>query len=260
MGFSAAWLDLREPADHAARDNALLAAAAKAAGENPVIVDLGCGTGSTIRAFDGHLVRPAEWRLIDNDPDLLAYAATAATGSDGSATTHRIDLRDLDALPLSGAGLVTASALLDLCSHNWVKALADRLSHHKLPFYAALNYDGQMDWTPADPLDAAVTLAFNKHQRGDKGFGPALGPDAADAIAQIFAAAGYTVLQAESPWRLGPAEAALQRELVTGITDAAYEAGATEAVSWGALRTGSVDSVACRIGHRDLLALPAGAA
>jgi SAM-dependent methyltransferase len=259
MGFSAAWLDLREPADHAARDSALLAAAGKAAGENPVIVDLGCGTGSTIRAFEGHLARPAEWRLIDNDPDLLAHAATAATGRDGSATTHRIDLRDLDALPLSGAGLVTASALLDLCSHDWVKALADRLSRQKLPFYAALNYDGQMDWTPAYPADAVVTRAFNKHQRGDKGFGPALGPDAADAIAEIFAEAGYTVLQAESPWRLGPAEAELQRELLTGIAGAAHEAGAAEALGWGALRTGSVDSAACRIGHRDLLALPAGA-
>ena len=260
MGFSAAWLELREPADHAARDNALLADAAIAAGENPVIVDLGCGTRSTIRAFEGRLARPAEWRLIDNDPELLAHAATAATGRDDSATTHRIDLRELDALPLHGAGLVTASALLDLCSHDWVKALADRLSRYKLPFYAALNYDGQMDWTPADPADAIVTRAFNTHQRGDKGFGPALGPDAADAIAKIFTAAGYSVLQAESPWRLGSSEAALQRELVTGIADAAHQAGAAEALGWGALRSGNVDSAACRIGHRDLLALPAGAA
>lgn len=260
MGFSAAWLDLREPADHAARDHALLAAAAKAAGDSPVIVDLGCGTGSTIRAFDGHLGGKAEWRLVDNDPALLAHASTAAKGRQGSATTHRIDLRDLDTLPLAGAGLVTASALLDLCSHDWVQALADRLARHKLPFYAALNYDGAMDWTPADPADAAVTLAFNSHQRGDKGFGPALGPDAADAIAEIFAAAGYTVLQADSPWRLGPAQAALQRELVTGIAEAAHAAGAAGAIGWGDARASKVQTAICQIGHRDLLALPVGAA
>jgi hypothetical protein len=53
--FPQTWLDLREPADHAARDNCSAGScSAKAAGENPVIVDLGCGTGSTIRAFDGH--------------------------------------------------------------------------------------------------------------------------------------------------------------------------------------------------------------
>ena len=46
MGFSADWLALREPADHAARDGDLLAAAAQVAGA--VIVDLGCGTGSTL--------------------------------------------------------------------------------------------------------------------------------------------------------------------------------------------------------------------
>jgi len=260
MGFSAAWLDLREPADHAARNPALLAAAANAAGESPVIADLGCGTGSTIRAFDGHLTSPAEWRLVDNDPELLIHAADAAKRSDSSATTHHIDLRDLDALPLERVGLVTASALLDLCARNWVEALAERLARHKIPFYAALNYDGMMEWTPADPADAAVSLAFNRHQRGDKGFGPALGPDAADAIADIFTAAGYTVLQADSPWRLGPAQAALQRELVAGIAGAAQEAGAPQAIQWGATRAALAQSAFCQIGHRDLLALPPGAA
>jgi SAM-dependent methyltransferase len=256
MGFSADWLALREPADHAARDAALLSAAADAAGPHPVIVDLGCGTGSTIRAFDGHLAGPAQWRLLDNDPDLLVYAARAAGGQ---ATTHQIDLRDLDTLPLESATLVTASALLDLCSQSWVEGLAERLARHKLPFYAALNYDGVMQWTPSDPADAQITQAFNRHQRQDKGFGPALGPDAANIIAKIFAAAGYRVLQADSPWHLSGGHAALQRELVQGIAQAASEAGAEKAMAWGDSRKAAASTAVCHIGHRDILALPAGA-
>lgn len=256
MGFSADWLALREPADHAARDSALLAAAGQAAGPRPVIVDLGCGTGSTIRAFSGHLADQAEWRLVDNDPALLTRAASAA---DGHVSVHRIDLRDLDTLPLAGVSLVTASALLDLCSQEWVSALAQRLAQRKMPFYAALNYDGVMHWTPADDRDAIVTQAFNRHQRGDKGFGPALGPDAPAMIDAIFTKAGYHVQQADSPWKIDTAQSALQRELLQGIAQAATEAGAPDAQNWLKARHDAADHALCHIGHRDILALPAGA-
>lgn len=255
MGFYATWLSLREPADHAARDAALLAAAAKAAGATPVIVDLGCGTGSTIRALARHLQQPAEWRLLDNDPVLLAHAAKE---TEDRVSTHQIDLRDLDALPLDGASLVTASALLDLCSRDWVSGLAERLAAQALPFYVALNYNGVMEWVPSDQADDAVTQAFNRHQRGDKGFGPALGPDSADAIAEVFEAAGFTVLQADSPWQLGPSEGDLQHELLSGIAGAAAEAGEDAADKWLQTRIGQLEVAQCRIGHRDLLALPPG--
>ena len=253
MGFSAAWLALREPADHAARDAALLAAAAQAAGEPAVIVDLGCGTGSTIRAFAGHLAAGTVWRLVDNDPELLRHAAEEAPGG---VTTHRIDLRDLDLLPLDGASLVTASALLDLCSLDWVERLAARLAEHRLPFYAALSYDGVMHWTPADDADVPVTRAFNRHQVSDKGFGPALGPGATDAMAAALARRGYEVHRADSPWRLGPDQAALQRELVGGIADAADAAGEAQARAWGGTRAAAAATALCHIGHTDLLALP----
>ncbi|MFU8825803.1 MAG: class I SAM-dependent methyltransferase, partial [Yoonia sp.] len=95
MGFSATWLALREPADHAARDDALLTAAADAAGPSPVIVDLGSGTGSTLRAFAPVLNNAAAWRLVDSDPVLLAQAASSA-GRD--VALHDLDLRTLDAL------------------------------------------------------------------------------------------------------------------------------------------------------------------
>lgn len=255
MGFSTTWLALREPADHTARDDGLLAAAAQAAknAAAPVIVDLGCGTGSTVRAFAQHLNGSVSWRLVDNDATLLEQAAREAGQG---VSLHQIDLRELDALPLEGAGLVTASALLDLCSREWVARLAERLAALRIPFYAALNYDGRMSWLPDDPQDGLVTAGFNAHQRGDKGFGPALGPDSADGIAEIFAAAGFEVMQADSPWLLGAAQADLQKPLLDGIAQAAQEAGEVEAAAWLDRRLGALSGTQSMIGHRDVLALP----
>lgn len=250
MGFSSDWLALRDPADRAARDAMLVQRAALAAGPAPLIVDLGCGTGATCRALAPWLPENARWRLVDNDPALLGAAGKAAGPP---AELIKLDLGDLDALPLEGATLVTASALLDLVSEAWVAGLVARL---RVPFYAALSYDGRMEWTPDDPRDSAVTAAFNRHQQGDKGLGPALGPQAAERTAALLADAGFTVHRAESPWRLGPESAALQRELTRGIAGAAAEAGAAGAKDWGDLRADTADRSACMIGHLDLLAFP----
>lgn len=256
MGFSAEWLSLREPADMAARDATLLAQAAIAAGPDPVVLDLGCGTGSTLRGLAPHLPPHARWHLVDNDPALLERAAGEAPGR---ARIHALDLGDLDGLPLDGVTLVTASALLDLMPADWIAALAGRLAAAGLPFYAALSYDGTMGWDPALPRDAAVTRAFNDHQRGDKGLGPALGPRAATEAARIFAQAGFAVHEAESPWRIGSDQAPLHRALIAGIAEAAAETGLTDAQDWGRARSQDPGAV-CTIGHRDMLALPSGSA
>lgn len=250
MGFSAEWLALREPADHAARDPALLQQAVQAAGPDPVVLDLGCGTGSTVRALAPHLPQGARWRLVDNDAGLLERAAE---GMGDRVQKFCGDLAELDKLPLQGVTLVTASALLDLVPVSWVYALAERLN---VPFYAALSYDGQMGWTPDDPLDAKVTEAFNRHQTGDKGLGPALGPRAVDVSAQVFTQIGFDVSRADSPWRLGADQAPLQAMLADGIAQAAAEAGVPEAEGWGARRMAAADGTLCRIGHGDLLARP----
>lgn len=250
MGFSADWLALREPADDAARDATLLAQAADAAGPNPVILDLGCGTGSTTRAMTGQLPANTRWRLLDGDPALLDRAR-ADTPVDAEFILQ--DLMDVAALPLEDVTLVTASALLDLVSEAWVTALAQRL---KVPFYAALSYDGAMDWTPKDPSDQSVQDHFNRHQRSDKGLGRALGPDAGPRAAEIFKSAGFTVTLAQSPWTLGPDMARLQRMLNDGIATAAEEAGLSHAPKWADARRKTADQGRTRVGHVDLLALP----
>lgn len=248
MSFSAAWLDLREPADLSARDAGLLAAAREYAGE-ALVLDLGCGTGAMRRAFGGS----GRWRMLDRDPALLAVAAERAGA--GVAVVAG-DLWEIGRLPLDDVRLVTASALLDLASAEWVEALAGRLAAAGAGFYATLSYDGAMGWEPALGGDAAARAAFNAHQRRDKGFGPALGPDAAAFSAAALGRCGYRVRTAASPWRLGPGE--LQAALIGGIAEAAAEAGMAGADEWGQARRAASGS-GCTVGHVDLLALPAGA-
>ena len=248
MSFDPQWLELRAPADAAARDPALLAAARAhlAAAPRPVALDLGAGTGATLRGF---AVAGVRWRLVDRDPALLAIA----TARHPQAQPVVADLARLDDLPLADARLVTCSALLDLAAAAWLDGLADRLAAAGTALYAALSYDGGLAWTPAHPEDVAITAAFNHHQRGEKGLGgPALGPDAARHLAAGLARRGFRVRLAASPWRLGPGP--LLAALLDGVADAAAEAGA-ESGGWRQARAAATGA---SVGHLDLLALPPG--
>lgn len=276
-GFSAEWLALREPADHRARDAVLLRALAQrfAARDEVRVVDLGCGTGSNLRACAAHLPPRQHWRLVDSDAALLAAArnglvAWADRGDpaeDGvilrrggqtiAVSFVRADLAaDLDGALGPACDLVTAAALFDLVSVPWIERFAAGVRARRAACYAALTYDGREEWRPPHPADKAVTVAFQAHQRGDKGFGPAAGPDAGAALAQAFTAAGYDVRSAASPWRLGPDDTDLVNELATGVATAVRETGQVpdaDVASWlGARGAGAT----VEIGHTDMLALP----
>ena len=258
-GFEARWLDLREPADIAARDRGLLEAAAAylSARPNALAVDLGCGTGSTLRTL-GPLVPGLRWRMVDNDPALLAEAERRRpAGSTVEAVLA--DLGDLDALDLKPARLVTASALFDLASRDFVAGLAKRLAREQIGLYAALSYDGTIAFDVPHPQDVAMVALFNAHQRGDKGLGPALGPDAGAVLAEELATQGLDVRTAPSPWRLDASMAGLQTKFVEGMATAVGETGelpAAEIAAWLDARLAMVDSSFCRVGHLEVLALP----
>ncbi len=185
-------------------------------------------------------------------------AIAAARGGD-AVETFRMDLAGIAGLPLDGARLVTASALLDLMPETWIEDFAERVAGAGLAVYAALSYDGALDWTPELPQDAAVRAAFNAHQLRDKGLGPALGPAAGEALAAALARRGYAVRRASSPWRLDPGAARLQEALVAGISAAAAETGLASAGAWTQARLAAIAGSSCRVGHVDVLAFPAGA-
>ncbi len=262
MSFSLPWLALREPYDRAARNPAVLDAVRLAFAGKPAVrvVDLGCGTGSTMRAVAPLLPAGQAWRLVDHDA-LLLEAAHEGAPAMCEVTTAHMDLKADLAPALAGdTELVTMSALLDLVSAAWLERLVTILALTGRPVYAALSYDGRVRLTPASRSDAAVIAAVNRHQRGDKGFGPALGPQAATAAPERLRNAGFAVVAGRSDWVFASADHAIQMEMLAGWAGAAAEMGVAPAVldPWLAERRAHVVAGRSRmeVGHIDFFASP----
>lgn len=275
-GFSPDWLALREDADKRARNRELAStlAARLQMRQQVSVVDLGCGTGSNLRATSGLLPDHQSWTLVDNDPRLLLAAREALSGwadhaqpmDDGLALTkghqtiavtfHQADLAaDLEAALGPAADLVTASALFDLASPEFIRRFAAAVIARKAIFYTVLTYNGIQHWSPHRPADNAMAAAFHRHQMTDKGFGPAAGPAAPAVLAEEFRMAGWTVQEGDSPWRLtAPRDAALIGELAAGFAGAVRETGKVESKvidAWG-----KIVRTAAETGHTDTLAFP----
>jgi len=267
-GFSSDWLALREPADRRARDHGLLLAAAQAwaaAADAAEIIDLGCGTGSTVRALAPWLSSRQRWRLVDHDAGLLARALEGLPAECPAAqvTTCLADLeRDLEEIvAVRPPSLITLSAFLDLASASWIERLAHAADRAACPVYAALTYDGRTGCEPFDPLDASVLAAFNDHQRRDKGLGAALGPMAAEATGRLFAAAGFDVRTAPADWAIDACLPQLQRQLLAGWVEAVAQTGQVPATALEGWHRRRLDALAqgrlrLSVGHVDLLAVP----
>ncbi|MCI4662610.1 MAG: class I SAM-dependent methyltransferase [Neomegalonema sp.] len=250
MSFSFEWLGLREMYDIPARDKHLLhkAGSAMRARHAPMVVDLACGTGANVRALSQHMPHDVRWRVVDNDIKLLDTASRSALG--GEVVFG--DLNEVLDEVLEDVDLVTCSAFFDLVSPAWIDRFVAALPERAI-VYAVLTYNGQENWEPAHPDDAAVRDAFIRHQHSDKGFGDALGPDATAYLEKALSAAGYTVETAPSDWALGGAEDGFFIETLSdGVAQAASEAG-TDPSEWRGVERQSV-----RIGHYDLLAFPPG--
>jgi SAM-dependent methyltransferase len=265
-GFSAEWLALREPYDRAARNAVVLDAVAAAfRGRTSIsVVDLACGTGATLRAIGRHLPGQQTWRLVDNDLGLLARAASSGKPPHLSVVTQPVDLvRDLELALTGPLDLITASALLDLVSAEWLDRLIIEAAARRLPVYAALTYDGRAAVEPGRPLDAELVAGFNLHQRTDKGFGAALGPTAATRALERFEHFGYAVVQGRSDWMFGPDDRTIQDVLFAGWAElgALTTASPTDRIAtWLARRRADLAQgrSSLRIGHVDIFARPIG--
>jgi hypothetical protein len=275
--FSAEWLALREAADHRARSPALLKAtrlwAARFAEPDRAlrILDLGAGTGANLRFLAPQLPAPQVWTLIDGDKRLLDLARSARkSGRVAPMFSRGVLLVQAIARDLAEAGslrdvrrdvhLITASALFDLVSEAWCRRLICELARPGAALLAALTYDGRIALDPPHACDATVRILFNRHQRRDKGFGPALGPAAARTLVRLASAAGARVMVARSDWRLGRDETALLHPLLCAWAAAAREAQPEQAAaidSWAALREvqAGAGMLGAVVGHLDVLAI-----
>ncbi len=261
------WLALREAADAAARAPDLVERVRRHLAGRPraVIHDLGSGTGSMGRWLAPRLPGPQHWIMYDRDAGLLDRAAagmagiTAADGAPVTVQTRRGDITRLTAADLGGAGLVTASALLDMLTAEEVERVVAACGGAGCPALMTISVTGLVELTPSDPLDADVAEAFNAHQRRTAGGRSLLGPDAPDATVEAFAGHGTTAQVRSSPWRLGPDQAALAAEWFSGWVAAACEqrpelAGPVAAYAARRLADAAAGRLGVVVDHRDLLA------
>src|SRR5207244_12122847 len=101
------------------------------------VVDLACGSGSTLRTLHPHLPARQHWDLVDNDPDLLALARNHNLDKDVALNTIPLDLnRRFEAALGDNIDLITVSALLDLVSETWLHQFSRAVAARALPLYA----------------------------------------------------------------------------------------------------------------------------
>jgi hypothetical protein len=269
--FSSDWLTLREASDAAARSSRLVSLLGEVLPHDLVhALDLGTGTGANVRYLTDRLPVRQDWLQVDDDARLVEEASRM----EGSGVVRRVDLaaeiNSMELGILDGRDLVTASALLDLVSEPWLRTLAAKCRRAGAAVLFALTYDGEIRCQPEEPEDQAIRDLVNRHQRNDKGFGPALGPTAADVAERCFADLGYHVERERSPWLLisdteprvtdvvgaGPS---LQRQLIEGWAEAASEVAPGQLTSirrWRERRLAHVTAKRSRltVGHVDIAA------
>ena len=229
-----------------------------------------------------------DWLLVDHDPQLIAaqagalgrwadaqgwHCSVAAGGllidtgrAQWRVRARRLDLQaSFDQLHLGSFDGVTTTAFLDLVSDAWLDRLADRIAAAALPLLATLTVDGRREWQPPADGDAGIAAAFERHQRGDKGFGASVGPAAAAALLAKLDARGYRTQSARSDWRIEAGQAGMLLRMVdecAAVADSTLSAEGALADSvnqWAMLRRrqAAAGILTLQVGHRDVVALPA---
>lgn len=271
--FSASWLALREAYDHRATATApLFAIRAALADRRPLrALDLGAGSGAAIRLLAPLLPKPQEWLAVECDPTLVAEGRRRCAESLPAGVRVRWkgdDLARTDTLSRllhRPVDLVSASALLDLVSRSWLAELVAILAASRTLLWTRLTFDGRIHFFPPDPFDRRLVALLCAHQRRDKGFGPAVGPEAVTTLAELLAPLAGRMVTASSDWRLGPRDRAIQEILFDLWAEAAASMAPQEAeaiTGWRHRRLTHLRAGRSHltVGHRDLAWLPGSAA
>lgn len=267
--FTDDWLSLREAMDHRSRAHGLtrfaahhLATASRA--PRARVIDLGAGRGSNLRYLQPRVAGPIDWQLLDQDRELLNAAVRDAPQpleNDHHITADVFDLAGPLAPRLAGADLVTASALLDLVSADWIARFVDACAMARSAVLIAVSIDGRIEFSDPEPTDALVRRALARDQGRDKGLGPALGATAPAVLVNALSRRGYAVTVQPSDWHITAADARLAGALIMGWRDAAESQSPADAPrirSWAERRIGAIaaGTTALRVGHVDILGLP----
>ncbi len=279
------WLRIRETADAAARSDRLTrAVAATLPRDVPIhIIDLATGAGSNVRFLIERLPSRQRWLVVDRSSMLLehllertaAWASVRGFDVEHQANGCQIRGDDLDcqvdtrvqnlgtmddAALFQGCHLVTASALLDLVSEQWIRSLAAHCRAAGATALFTLSYDGRNVPSPPEPEDETVFALFNRHQLTDKGLGgKAAGPGAVEAAVRSFSEAGYRIDREATDWVLGPNDREMQESLISGWAWAAGNIASEQSArieSWRERRLAHVEAGRSQlvVGHQDIAA------
>ncbi|HEV7186166.1 MAG: hypothetical protein ACHP7F_07465 [Actinomycetales bacterium] len=267
LEVSSEWLALREPEDAAARSRDLALAAAAMLPEGPVVVhDLGSGTGSMMRWLAPLLPHRQMWILHDWNADLITRAVEDARpldrdGSPVFVSSRTGNLGDLRAEDLSGASLVTASALLDVLTSRELHAVVEACVAVGCPVLLTLSVTGEVRLSPRDDFDTTLERAFNAHQLREADGRRQLGAHGGALARGLFKQAGWHVRPSTTEWQLDQSQPRLLSEWLDGWVDAAGEQEPvlrTEVERYRRRRASQEESGAltATIRHLDLLAWP----
>ncbi|WP_157983992.1 class I SAM-dependent methyltransferase [Nesterenkonia muleiensis] len=276
------WLALRREADHRAREKSAhlldrLQRHLRASGADSVhIIDVGAGTGSNQAWLATRLGLNQHWTLLDHDAGLIGVAEMLSLSTPQVSTDRQVGaIEDLPALleslkPASSSRehgpegrpvLVTCAALLDLLTAAEAEILVEAVASAGETWQAAglfsLTVTGAVQISPQDPEDGLISEAFDAHQRR----GGILGPDAAGAVAALFAGRGMSVTVQETDWELSSDHSDLtHRYLIDRAAVAVEQDPALEqtAEAWVERRLHQLaqHQLLVRVGHTDMLVLP----
>ena len=265
MGVEASWLAARVTADDAARAatiDTLLPRLIEQIGATPStavrIVDIGAGSGANQRWLSPRLPWSQRWVHLDHDPAILRH--THHVG-DTEFVVGGVDVVAdlLAAAEVAGPTMITCAAVLDVLSRTDLELLGRLVIAHRVPALLSLSVTGDLELEPADELDQPLSTAFDAHQRRDD----RAGPDAPALLAGQCRAAGLDVLAVETPWLLSAdSDPGFVTRFLSERVDAAVEqqpALANLAARWLGDRLAQQErgELRIRVGHRDLLLLPA---
>ncbi len=250
------WLTVREIADSRFRSKELATAFAEVICPDDLVVDLGCGTGANIRYLDHYLSRMQNWLAIDNDSDLLDQAS--ARRPRDRVTFKVLDVAiDLQRVPFGPGVAITASAFLDITSRDWLVQLAHYC--RDTPLLIAMSAASQPVWHPTDEFDEPIRSRLETHQRANHGFGPSMGTDAVQFLAEQLRKQGCHVKLRQSNWKLDSSDDALISLMISGVTRRVQSVpNAIDAQGWQRIRQDQLLSGELRlvVQHLDLLSFP----
>ena len=242
------------------------------------VVDLGAGCGSNALYLMPNLaaagVQHQRWILVDQDAELLDLAVhdmkeRAAEVAETIGVNLQIETKvccldmatDMDDVPMQGADLVTAAALLPDVSGHWITDLSSRLEHFRVgAALMALNIDGHVQWSPMEGrFDDDMVAAYHAGLRADRGLGPAEGADCVTVFGRAMVARGTTVQCFDASWILDDLDTELQEAYLARMHASLLASDQAHLGDWVDRRRRWIDTDESDlvVGQYDLLAIRA---